>query len=1424
MNVRRTFKWMRRIIVVFFATALLAVGGVLIFIHTDFGRDYVRRKAEHALLNSFPGGAHIGRISGSPFGTLVIDDLRLNGVDGKPMIIVGTARVKIEILPLLGHIARIDRLDLEDVTFDKHPQPELPPEIPETPKEGGNAWSVEIPRASVLRGRVVVANAEKRLVEITDLDAQASITVDDSITIEAHALGQTLGAPVEATTLMNIRDGVLAFPLAVAKIADANVLALALYSGPRVDGVVRANISVQTAQKLAGVTLPGDVAVVATAIAGNVDAKVEVAGATVRALLDTNLAAKSAKGLVIADVPDATRLDPRFGGNGVVTASIDASVDHVRGIVTLDGVARVDKATVGKDHIGNKTLVAIDGSLAGAWIFLESAADLGKARATAIAEIARQNDEYVLTKSTFLAAAKKVGAARTDLAIGSFTTSLRATGRVWPKPEVVITGNVGGDALRFGKLSVTTIDAAIKVGKQASGHLDLGGVRNGPTLLGSLSLDAHGSLERTEAGPIVTIDVDDHSITTAANGTWGGAGGHIVIDPLKITVERFHTGNGDGKVTADVTFTKASKDLRAKVDAKNVQLATLAPALKGTVAANLDVTRRGGRWAGKGHIVAAKLTIPNQPVVDIDSDIKITGRRVELDATTVAEAGAISLAIDVTGPYDLTDVNAWKRLDRRAINLAGVGVSKVDLAKLGKPSLSGIVDGKLGITDTDASGDLHVSDIVSSAGTFDGDLTLKPNDTHIDAGILARLDGTELVSGTATIALPTHPFDPASWRALGKRVLKSADIVGKPINVDPALLAKFHLDKPYRARVESRIVADEGADSITVTADIHQLSGGIIKQPIDVHAETTLDAKGLSVTGDVKVQNTELVKLDASAPVTLDQLVISKEAKITGRIELPNTPAKDLVAVIGRGDVTNGQVAGSIEIGGSVGMPTATVDLHAKDVEIPATLAGRKPAILKELAIVGSWDGQIADLTVTGSEAGGNKLEIKAHGDPRKRETLTASVNAKKFDLAPVTAFLTGAMSAARGTITADLTLQGLDKDVGDVHGSLSLENGRMPLSPLLGTLRSINAEVTVGNHIVKLTKLDAKLGKGEVHATGNLDLQGSTPTKMHADATITNVSLIRAFQPTISSQIRVDLENKGVQWGGDIDVSKAHVEIVSAGGVKLLDSETPSDIVFVDEAPKDTFKLGARLPPSRPWLIADVKIHTTTLDIIQEQFQIRGTAQGDLSLSLGQGSVGLDGTLYANRGDIDLLGTRSQLERGEVTFDGTVDPLLNIRVVRELDTMSVTAQVSGRASKPEITMSSDAGSYTQGELYSFFIGGQGTGSDAAQAGQAAGYGYLGNVVSSRFNNFLKDKLHIDVDVKVGYEVATATTSEAYTLGARLTKNLSAYTKRHPQARIDENGNEALFEYQLPRNLLLRGDYGDRGYGGADLLRRWHWN
>jgi len=1416
---KRGLRWIKRIVLGLLALSVVAIIVGLIAIHTDWGRDLARKQVESALASSFPGGAKVGVVEGSILGTLTVHDLELDGLDGKPFIVVKTARIRIALAPLVRHIARIELVELDDVLIDKHPQPARPPEIPEVPKPP-SAWSVELPDIAVTHARIHVAT-ETRTIDVVDVDATASLSIDTgAITVAARAAGAWSGRKVDATAIVRYVRGTVALPFAEATVGKASVLGMGVHVGSEIDGVVSAWIPAETAKALAAIELPGDVALLASAHAGAVDAQARMASATVRAVVQANLAAKSAQGLVIADVRDGAALDRRFAGSGIVTASVDASMDHVRGIVTLDGVRPVDPMLFGPASIRGKTLVAVDASLTNAWLFIEAGFDLGRGHATVIAELTRAKDGAIaIVKSNLIATARKIGARKTDLSIAYISANARASGPLWPKPELHVVGMLGGDELRFAKTAIETVDVRFDATRSATTHVDVTGVRQGPRLLGSVSLDAHGTLD---ANNVITAEIDSHTITTAANGVWSGAGGHVVVDLPTVTVRDFRTGNADGTVVVNAAYAKDTSDLDGSVDAKNVSLATLAPGLKGTVGAKLTIARHGGRWSGGGTVTGKNLELPNRPLFDVDGKLAVAGRRVTVDATATSQAGTVTIVADVDGPNDLTDGAAWQRLERRALRTVSVELAHVDGTKLGA---TGIADGKVALTAKDATGEIRVREIQTKAGAIDGKVAFASRGTDVAATITANLEAVDTFDGAIVVALPAHVFDPAAWQALGRGVVRSATFHAHPVDVDPKMLARLHVVTPYHGRVEATVVVTEGVKDVTAAVDVTRIGGGLVKQPVDVHLEGTIDDHTAHVAMTGKTGAITFVTAAGSAPFDVDHPRDLLTAPITGTIEIPSTPAKDLAAILGRNDVSAGKLEGTITVAGIVSVPTGDLKLTADGVTIPASVSGRPPAKLEKLVATGHWGGVSGEVDINGTEGGGGILHLAARGRPDQLATLAASFEAARFDIAPFAAFMPGALAGARGVVDASLVLKGFDPDTGDLRGMLQIHGGRLPLSSLLGTMRAAEVELSIAGHKVN-AKLDAKLGKGTIKGTGTVVLVGSTPSKAEADVTLAQISLIRAFQPTIDARITATFAHGPSQWTGNIVVSKGHVLVASAGGAKLLDVGAPDDMIFVDKVVAPTTSVLTRPPPSRPWLIAAIEIKPTTIDILQDQLEVRGGASGKLTMSLGQGSVGLDGEIDAQRGDIDLLGSRSLLDHGSLVFDGTIDPLLDVRVIRELGDLTITADITGRLSDPTPQLSSDTGSYTQGELYSFFLGGQPSGdrSEVGQAAIAAGAGIASSVVSKQLNQRLFSKLFPHTDLKFNYEAASASSSDAIRVGFWYNRRIFLAGRSHfAESRVDENQYEGILELHLTTDSLIQANVGDRGYDGADYVRRYRW-
>ena len=1442
---RRAWRWTLRGLIGVVGLVVIALATVLIAIHTDWGRNLVRERVVKQLAGAFPGGVKIAKLDGSVFGTLALTGIELDGRDGKPWITVGSIDVRASLWPLVTCTVEIDSLVINDVAVDQHAQPPEPPK-PATEPSGPSEpspWQIDVGHLEVHRASAKIATAT-RVLDVHDVELNAGASfVHGALTARVGVRGKWADRDVAATGLVRLEPGEIASPFAAVKVGHAHARVLGIRLGDVIEGVAAGFVPASAAEAVAQLHLPGDVAIVASASQdGALDVHGAVGDATLRVIGQATAATRTANALAFVDVPDGARLDSRLAGRASITAALSGGLDRVRGFVSIDATRPLDKQLLGKDAVTASVLLAVDATLSNAWVMLEGGLDVGDARVTAIGELARAKDGSIsLTKSTLVASTSKIGARKTDAHVGTLDANASATGPLLPKPALKVTGMLDGDSLRYGTFSIKSVDARFDTRHvtQANVHLDVGDIRAGERLIGTASLDARAS---RDGDGTIDILIDKHSFATPANGTWSGSGGRIRIEPTKIVVDGLHTGSGNGAVVANATLDRTNANLRGNLTAKDVALATLQPDLGGTVGATVQFERRGGSWKASGQVQGRGVVVSRQaPIaspataghaaspeamrspIDLDATLDVAGRHIELATTATAPEGKVTVAADLDGPYDLTDGRAWSRLERKAIRGMSISVDHFDLAKVGA---SGNVSGKLELTGTGASGDLALRGFVTKAGIVDADLTLLP-DTRGPLGLLAQvkaqLEGVDGVTAEAQLDLPARPFDPAQWRVLGKRALHHATVELTPLDFDPAVLARAHIDQPYRGRLEAKLDVSEGAGAVTANIDVTGVHGGAIAQPVDVHVQVDADDQGVHTTGTVLAGKQTLVTLDASAPITIEARKRLRELPLSGTIAIPAVPAQQIVAVLGRRDVSRGVVDGTIDLGGTIGKPAGDVALTASRLVIPASVAGRPPSQLDWLQIAGHWDGTGGELAISGREASGGKLAVASDGRPDRLKELVATVSATKFDIAPLAAFAVGAFSAARGTVDATLALHGLDPTTGDVSGSLDIHDGRLPISPLLGTLRSTTAHVAIANHAID-ANVSAKLGKGDLKGTAKVTLVGSTPSKATANLVLHQISLVRALQPTIDATLDASFTHD-TAWRGDVKVTHSHVEIATTGGVALLASDAPSDMQFTDQAPSKLLPLLQRPPPAKPWLFANIALDNTGLEVMEDELEVRGNVGGMIKLELGDG-IGMDGTLEATTQNIELLGARAQLDHANVTWDGTLDPILDVSVMRLLTDHTITANVTGRLSKPQITLTSDTGSYTQGELIGYFLGGTPSAdrSDVSQTAAAAGAGAASALVTSQLRKAAPQwASKFASRVSFNYEVATSSSSEALRVGYWLSKHVFVAVHSHVEPLPDENSNEIIGEWHFRNNMMLQGNGGDRGIGGLDLVRRWRW-
>jgi autotransporter translocation and assembly factor TamB len=1398
---------MRRLLRVGKWVLLTVIGvliGVVIFLHTSWGRSFLRARIETAIAGSFPGST-VHAVEGSPFGTLTVKGIVVMGKAGKPLATVGATSVDVSLLSLFGKVVRVEHVDVSDVMIAPDNLPEKKPdEKPSSSSGGGSSWSIELPAVAVHRAKVVLP---KETIDNIEIAASVRMPAGEPLSAVAAVKATWRGLAVEATAYARDRDA-LEIPFATVAAGAGGATVLGARIGDEYTGDAIARISPALATVLKIEDLPSEVLAMAHAgHHGEVAAFAALGETTVRAGGVLDLEKLSGRAVAVAN-------DPRYGA---AIVALDGDADHARGMIAGETVQQGQLV---------RTLVAVTGSRSGGWLTLGAASDAGFANT--VATVTRTGDAFELAAATLNVHGKRIDIATPDgthARASGLDVKVTARGPLWPQPKLRVDGSVvaggvqydpfglDGALVRLTGIDVTRTQAVGRV------HVETVGMKNADTPIGAASLDA-----RVTAGfdGTLTAVLDHHELDTDVGGTWAGSGGTIAVAPETIVVKDLHTSSGaGGDVTLSATVTRETGDLVADVHARRVALATLVPGIAGTVSAKAQVARKGLAWDGtvafRGKGVVAK---PGQPPVDARGLLTINGRRIVLTASAATSSvGEVRVAAELDGPRDVTDVPAWKRLERRAIRSLSFTAVDVKLAGA-SPKLSGVVDGGAAITSDGAHGTLHLRGFHTIAGDIDADVSLgdaaKPGEIATTETV--TLVGVAGAEGVVDIALPRYVFDPKAWKALGARVIADGHIHAKGVQITPEVVAKLGSKAPYHATVDLDAEIAEGATGATLAVDVKGIAGGAIVKPVDVHLDGAIDETGAHANVTASSGDLVLVEATAQAPLTVDDVQRGRVrgAKLAGTVTIgkPQVPVKDLLAIIGRHDVSAGTLEGAITLAGTVLAPTGTATITTHDVTVPSQIEGRAASRLADLSIKTTWDGTEGSVVIDGNEGKTGSLRLAAHG-PLKLAKLEASLAAVNLDIAPFAVFAPGQFAAARGTLTASLQLHGFDPDTGDVSGKLLIRKGRLPLHDLIGTLRDGDIDVTIANHKIVAT-LKSKLGPGTVNGDATVTLAGSTPRTADVKLTIRQIALIRAFQPRIDADVTAHLTH-AKQWTGDVAIDNGHVLVPSRAGQELLDAATPSDMIFVDGDVPKVAPLLQRPPPSKPWLVANVALGRTTIDVVDPQYQVNGALDGQFVLSLGGDGIGMDGSIDLQRGDIELLGQRSQLDHGSLVFDGTIDPLLDIKVVRDLSDITVAAEVTGRLSNYRLELTSDTGSYSQGELLAMFAGGSSSGDgEPGQAAATAGAGYLSSLLTSKLGKALP------LDLKLNYTRGGSTSSDAVGVSRWITRNLYLEARKHPEARPDENATEGIIEYHLGP-FLLQGDAGDRGYAGVDFGGRIDW-
>ena len=1246
---------------------------------------------------------------------------------------------------------------------------------------------------------------------------------------------------------------------------------------PMISGTLTVDAAAaEVARLFPGVRLPGDIAVhvsavrapgqpwTALAIAGRLD------DAPIRMNGTADLDGRRARGELSTGTLDITKLSGgKVAGRGAANAVFDVQAGAANALPTASATIHGWAAVADVPRTALDITLSSGGERAQARI--DAHGEGVRAELAAGVRIAGQHiaiESATLHATTSDPARASGGKAPVH---GMLNIDLKASGAVRPAPSLAVRGTIEGRRLRMQDLSVAALHVTVDAQRLpnrplGTAHVQLVDLVRREMQLGELTVDATDRSDgkiavavRSKpkqnpwladvdavvtppggAGPgRVAIDLVRHHIRAGNGKDWTGHTGRLEISAERIALSDFTSAGQVGKLAISGSYERAGRrrgDITANVDVQSLSLDTLQRDYHGKLDAHVAATRRDGAWQGEAQLDGSGIEIdPSTPRLDTHAHVALHGRQLTVRGDAASSGlGSVQLALDVQTPPPAAIANpaAWKKLDRDAIRTAEVTLRDIEIRRAAELAglageYAGRINGNLKLEASTIAGRIEATRVVtpSSRGLVANAVLELSQTTPTDLKPRLTITATDIgnLTAQADLEVPERWLDPVAWQRLGRGALHSANLRAEDIAIDPAMLDRLGIVTELHGTIGVAVDIGAAGRTAEATVDVAQLRGGPINQPVDLRLTTALGDRATTASFTAASKGGRLVELTGKMPLSLADLIdrysearrdpaALRNTPLTATAKLASVDAARLLAVFGRSEVTSGQLDGTVELAGTLARPTVTAQLVATQLKVPPGPRGKPVRTVERLAITGGWDGETAKLDIDGVESDGGTLKLAAVARPDALGDGTLTIKATRFDLVPVLVFAPGPAGGAAGELDADVKLTGLDPRTTQIAGELHMREARIPVAPAVGTLRSAKIDLAVADRALQIA-VDGKLGAGTVKVTGSAALDGASPNGGKAKITLRKVSPIGTVEPQITADISASLTRERNLWRADLVVDRASVDVPSDRGEKLKPVGAPTDMYFAN-GERVTRRPMAQEEPVNPIFDITINLHSTRV----ESKEFRGDVRGRIEIRADGESVSLTGGIEAERGDLDLFGQRYYVERAGVNFDGSTDPLLDIRITHDFPDVTTVTVVHGRLSAPELMMSSDPGTYSQGQLLGFLLGGQPggdpTGSSADRA-TSAGESYVANEIGG----YVRKALPINLDV-LRYEAATSSTSAAVIVGTWLSDALFLAYRQRLSARPDENTGEGEIEYWLTKRLVIEATAGNRNVDGLDLLWR----
>ncbi len=807
---------------------------------------------------------------------------------------------------------------------------------------------------------------------------------------------------------------------------------------------------------------------------------------------------------------------------------------------------------------------------------------------------------------------------------------------------------------------------------------------------------------------------------------------------------------------------------------------------KGTLALRYDAAQGEG-WSGKADLIgldrsdfsAEQMTLTASGRISRNAALPVVGATVAFKASGLAPtdpALAQALGNEVSG----TALGHWQAGTGQT-RLSQLTLNGTDYAVALRGSVQGLTDGFA----LQGSGDVRFEDLSRFSGLAGqplagkGTLSVSGNGSPLSGqfDLVGLVEGNELRSGIAQLdglLRGNTRLDASVRRNETGTTLREIRLVGNGLKVTAqGQLATGANDVSAEVRLDDLAVLGAG------------YGGGLQGKLRLIGNRVTLDGVGSGLAvGQPQVDR-----------------VIGGNSKVTVALRFSDTGL-----VIEQADIVNPQI--SFAARGDVGEAGSTIGLQARLANLGLLVPEFPGPLVVGGTAIDDGDGIILDLTGTGP--GQVNASVKGRIDgPTANLAITGTAQA-----ALANAFIDP--RAVSGGLRVNLALRG-PLALASLSGTVALEGGRLADPAQNFSLQDIAAKAVVTAGVARIEAVSAISSGGTLAVRGTVGLTTPNVGSLAVDLSQVVLRDPDLYETTVNGALTIEGPLAGgALIGGRLALTETELRIPSTGFGGAGDLPGLQHVQEPPAVRETRARAGVLGNASDGPSAGSGRFGLNLLIVAPNRLFVRGRG---LDAELG-GQVTLTGTTAAIvpfgafeliRGRLDILGKRLVLSEALLQLEGALVPYLNAKATSSTDGFEVTVAVSGVATDPEVSFTSDP-DLPEEEVLAQLLFGQGlqklSAFQAAELANAvaslAGRGGDGLVARLRRGIGL-DNLDVQTDSETGAASVTA--------GKYLTEKI--YTEvtvgQAGQSRIDLN-------LDLSRHITLKAGSGSDGNSGIGIF------